>query len=143
MLARYGNSLSWARNEPQQLRTMAIFFRISKSLVGLLFIIAWGFFPNLALGGGQEFHISGIVYSIDTPRSIEVPGRISVIEDRTFRIRTVEFSAADEQRWDAISSIRPRDHVRIDGAIMGNEREFFSIIIDGSGGARGNPTAKP
>lgn len=129
---------------------MAKSLPVPRDLAGILFIIASGILPNLALGGGEEFHVSGVVYSIVEPHSVVVqhkrvvgPGQISVIEDRIERIRTVEFSTADEQRFSEIRSIHPGDHVTIDGVIMGKEHMFFTIRVDSSGGARDEPADSP
>jgi len=99
----------------------------------------------------MEFHIAGIVYSIVKPHSVEiqdkrvveVPGQISVVEDRSDRTRTVEFSTRDEQKFKVISSIHQGDHVTIDGEIFENEQHLLFIRVDGSGGTRGNPTVSP
>jgi hypothetical protein len=125
-------------------RTVAKLLPISKSLAGFLFIIASGIFPDLARGGGEEFHVTGVVYSIVYPYSVAGDlGQICVIEDQSGRRRTVKFSTADQQRWLAISYIHPGDHVTIDYVIMGDERSFNTIRIDSSGGTSGNPTASP
>jgi hypothetical protein len=111
------------------------FSRNSRNLASLLLVVAFGFFANLALGGGEEFYVSGVVVSTVNSDSRATGNEdivgVYIVEDGTGRIRKVGFSRADEQRFPIISSIRNRDRVTIDGAIMGTEQHIFSIIVNG------------
>jgi hypothetical protein len=116
------------------------FPRILNNTVGFLLVVFLSLSANLARAGGQEFHVVGVVEDVILPREekvkhnnvVSIPGKIRVHDEYAHQSRMVQFSIADDQKFEITSRIHTGTHVTIDGAIMGEEHILFSVQVDAS-----------